>query len=186
MKKQPLITEKTRKKLLDAFWQLYENNDMTKIRIKEICEIANYDRTTFYRYFTDINDILNEMEDEIINNLTIAIRKKHFNLTHIPFENFKAFSDTYGNYIIVFYEKGNRRFYLKFKELVKNDVYEYLNLNVYDEDKKEFLYEFLFSSLIISYAYWYRNQSMMNLEAFAKLANGIIMNGAKMIISSIK
>lgn len=51
MKKQPQVTELTRKKLINSFWNLYKEKDITKIGIKNICDCAKYDRTTFYRYY---------------------------------------------------------------------------------------------------------------------------------------
>ena len=34
MKKQPQVTELTRKKLINSFWNLYKEKDISKIRIK--------------------------------------------------------------------------------------------------------------------------------------------------------
>ena len=181
MNKQPHITEKTKKNLINSFWKLYKKEDLTKITVSRICENAKYERTTFYRYFIDISDVLTQIEDEVINNIRKDIANKQKKSSNILFDGFKKFTDDYGEYIIVFYEKGNITFYNKMKELIKNDVYEYLNLNIVDETKKEFLYEFMFSSLINSYAYWYRHKNNMSLEAFVKFANEIILNGTNSI-----
>lgn len=179
MKKQPHVTEQTRKKLINAFWELYKTEDLSRITVGNICKKADYERTSFYRYFLDINDILNHLEDEIINNIKISIKN---NVKSKAFDNFKKFSDDYGEYFTVFHEKGNRSFYDKFKELVKSDVYNYLNLDIKDEIKKDFIFEFVFTSLISSYAYWYRNQDMMDLESFTQFAHNLLQNGTNSIV----
>ncbi len=184
MKKQPQVTEQTRRNLMNGFWKLYKDEAITKITISKICDAANYERTTFYRYFNDIHDILSQLENEIIQNIKEDIKNsnRQSKQRQIFFEGFKKFTDKYGEYITIFYENGNKSFYNRFKELVKEDVYNYLNFNISDEKQKEFVFEFMFSSLISSYDYWYNNQDMMSLEDFVKFANSILMNGTKTIL----
>ena len=48
MKKQPHITEQTKNNLRIAFWSLYAQKPIEKISIKEITELAGYNRGTFF------------------------------------------------------------------------------------------------------------------------------------------
>ena len=134
--KQSRVTERTRKNLVNAFFKLYKKGDTNKITVGEICKTANYERTTFYRYFSDTNEIINYFEDSIIEDIRASIKA---NLKSKALANFKKFVDNYGEYITVFNEKGNRNFYDKFKKLVKNDVYAYLEFNIDDEKNNLFL-----------------------------------------------
>ena len=176
MKKQPHITEQTRKKLLDGFWNLYKKKDITQITVKNICDIASYERTTFYRYFTDITDILNQLEDYVINNIKneISIKLKSIEPITISSEGFTKFTSVYGEYLVIFSEKGNISFYKKFKELIKTDGYDYLIINIIDDNKKDFVFEFIFSSLINAFIYWYRHQKKISIESFILFANTIL------------
>ena len=183
MKKQPHITEQTKKNLVYSFWQLYKTNDLNKITISNISKKANYERTTFYRYFIDINDILEYLENDIIENLKTSIKNRFEKTKGISIDRFKSFTGVYGEYIVVFHEKGNKSFYNKFKVFIKDTVYDYFNFNIKDENIKEFLFEFMFSSLINSFAYWYRNQNIMSLESFVLLLNGMLLNTAKIVES---
>ena len=185
MRKQPQITEATQKKLIDSFWKLYQKEDVIKITVGTICKKAGFDRTTFYRYFNGISDLLDFIEDNLINSIKSDIKNNYRHDTNdkIVFDGFKKFNDKYGERIVVFYEKGNRRFYHKFKELIKTDAYAYFKIDIKDESKKEFVFEFMFASLLNSYAYWYRNQDMANLESFVKLTNKMLIYGTKEIIN---
>lgn len=186
MKKQPQVTELTRKKLINSFWNLYKEKDISKIRIKNICDNAKYDRTTFYRYFDDIADILNDLEDEIISEIADGIieniNDKKNNKTR--FDNFEEFNDKYGEYITVFYKNNNRSFYNKIKKLIKNDVYIYFNFSIDSDDIKEFVFEFVFSSLINSYVYWYNHKTTMSLKSFVEFANNVISNGINIVLNN--
>ena len=51
MKKQPQITEQTKDNLRSAFWTLYSSKPIDKITIKEITDLAGYNRGTFYLYY---------------------------------------------------------------------------------------------------------------------------------------
>jgi hypothetical protein len=68
------------------------------------------------------------------------------------------------------------------KDLVKTDVYDYLEFNVDDEIKKDFIFEFLFSSLLNQYSYWYKHKNVMSLQSFVELSNTILSNGVKSIL----
>lgn len=66
MNKNPEITDATRKKLILAFCELYKEKPINKITIKEITNIAGYNRSTFYQYFYDVYALLEYVENEII------------------------------------------------------------------------------------------------------------------------
>lgn len=186
MKKQPQVTELTRKKLINSFWNLYKEKDITKIGIKNICDCAKYDRTTFYRYYNDITDILNKLEDEIIisiaNSISKNINDKSSN--KIKYDGFNIFNNKYGEYITIFYKNSNRNFYNKLKQIIKKDVYKYFNFSIDNADIEEFIFEFVFSSLINSYVYWYNHKNIMSLKSFVEFANNVISNGINIVLKN--
>ena len=73
MKKQPEQTKKTRQKLMDAFYSIYQEKSIDKISISEITKISNYNRSTFYEYFTDIYDLLDQFEDELLEQIRLEM-----------------------------------------------------------------------------------------------------------------
>ena len=52
-----------------AFWSLRAKTDR-KISIKEITELAGYNRGTFYLYYNDVYDLLDQIEEEILRKIT--------------------------------------------------------------------------------------------------------------------
>ena len=154
------------------------------ITVKNICDYANYDRTTFYRYFNNTKDILNELEYYIINKITNKINKNinKNNKAYIKRDNFNRFSNNCGEYIVIFCKNNNYNFYSKFKNLIKNDAYNYFNINIDDDDMGELFFEFVFSSLIISYIYWYNHKKTISEETFVKFANNVLSAGINNIL----
>ena len=69
MKKQSKVTAQTKKNLINAFWSLYCEKRIEKITVKEITQKAGYNRGTFYEYFTDIYDVLEQIEESLVPSL---------------------------------------------------------------------------------------------------------------------
>ena len=170
--KQSRVTERTRRNLVNAFFKLYKNGDVNKITVGEICKTADYERTTFYRYFSDTNEIINYLEDTIVEDIRASIKA---NLKSKALTNFKKFVDNYGEYITVFNEKGinDNNYY----------DYEFLKFNIKDEKQKEFVFEFIFASVLNSFTYWYRHKNMMSFDKFVEFANNMLMNGTSSIVN---
>ncbi len=66
MKKNPEITDATRNKLIQSFCTLYKEKPVSRITVKEITDLAGYNRSTFYQYFSDVFSLLEYVEDEMI------------------------------------------------------------------------------------------------------------------------
>ena len=51
-------TRYTRQIITTAFWQLLRQKPMEKITVKEVCDLAQINRGTFYRHFRDCYDLM--------------------------------------------------------------------------------------------------------------------------------
>lgn len=52
----------TKERIQNAFLELYCNNDIEKIKVNTICTMSNIGRTTFYKYYKKVDDILSDIE----------------------------------------------------------------------------------------------------------------------------
>ena len=59
--------------LKDAFWKLYTEKSIEKISIKEITDLAGYNRGTFYLYYKDVYDIFSQIEDELLDKIKTVL-----------------------------------------------------------------------------------------------------------------
>lgn len=69
MKKDPERTAATREKLKNAFWDIYSEKPLNTITVSEVTKRAGFNRSTFYTYYKDIYEILEQTEDEILKML---------------------------------------------------------------------------------------------------------------------
>ena len=54
MRKRPEKTEQTKADIKEAFWRLYAAKPIEKITVGEVCDLAGYNRGTFYLHFHDL------------------------------------------------------------------------------------------------------------------------------------
>lgn len=59
----------TKKTIKDTFIKLLDEKDIKKITVSEICKIADINRATFYRYYLDVYDLLDKIQEEFIDEL---------------------------------------------------------------------------------------------------------------------
>lgn len=64
-----------KKDFIIAFWKLYEKKPIEKISVRELCEIAGYNRTTFYNYYIDIYDLLEYAIEDLTQPIKDALEK---------------------------------------------------------------------------------------------------------------
>ncbi len=65
----------TQSDFIAAFWILYTAKKIEKISIRELCELAGYNRTTFYAHFKDIYDLLDKAVNRMLEPSRNAIIK---------------------------------------------------------------------------------------------------------------
>jgi len=57
--------KRTKKLLRDSLLRLLEEKPITKISVKELTEMADVNRSTFYFYYKDVVDMVENIQDEI-------------------------------------------------------------------------------------------------------------------------
>ena len=73
---------------MDAFWDLYSKEGIEKTSVREIVSKAGYNRSTFYEYFTDVYDVLEQIEASVLPDIekhqdTITKTGVHLPVKHL-------------------------------------------------------------------------------------------------------
>jgi AcrR family transcriptional regulator len=61
--------------LKDSLMQLLKAKPISSITVKELCELADINRSTFYTHYSDQFDLLTQIEEEIIQDMTETLIK---------------------------------------------------------------------------------------------------------------
>lgn len=61
--------EKTKQGIINAFIELRSRKEIERITIKELCEKAQINKSTFYSHYHDIYDLTDKLETEIVTSI---------------------------------------------------------------------------------------------------------------------
>lgn len=178
-KKQPEITLKTKEALKDAFWSLYKHQKIEDISVKDITMKAGYNRSTFYVYFKDVYDVLEQIEAELMPS------EKHLPPIHIEENsnvNFMGnimtiYEENSEYYSVLLSENGDPYFAKKLKNIFKEMMKEVLE-GVIDreEDEIDYALEFLVGATLATVKYWYDQEKKMPIEKLMPLMYQLMNN----------
>lgn len=73
MKKRPERTAQTKADLQEAFWRLFAERPIEKITVGQVCELAGYNRGTFYLHYHDLYEMLHCIEDTLLAGMTECV-----------------------------------------------------------------------------------------------------------------
>lgn len=63
----------TKRLICEALLEMLKTNNIKKISIRELCQVAGINRTTFYNHYGSQYDVLNEIAEMYIQNTSFAI-----------------------------------------------------------------------------------------------------------------
>ncbi len=66
---------KTKKTLIEALTKLMAEKKTNRITVKELTQLADVNRSTFYIYYRDVFDMVEKVETEMLNDFTRAFYK---------------------------------------------------------------------------------------------------------------
>ncbi|GAA6394483.1 hypothetical protein I4100191B2_19650 [Clostridiales bacterium] len=65
--------KKTKRSIINAFLELRSRKPLEKVTVKELCEKAEINKSTFYTHFTDVYDLSDQLEDDVIQQVIAAL-----------------------------------------------------------------------------------------------------------------
>ena len=81
--------EKTERAIKQAFMELRAQKPLEKIKVKELCDLACINKSTFYAHYQDIYALANAMEDEMVEEVVESLLSRmtggvHLHTLHCP------------------------------------------------------------------------------------------------------
>ncbi|PPA70458.1 TetR/AcrR family transcriptional regulator [Jeotgalibacillus proteolyticus] len=187
MKKNPPITELTKQNLNDAFWELYCTKRIEKITIKEITMKAGYNRSTFYEYFSDVYDVLEQIEDQLISKLQeLPLKQLSPQTDSFPLEALVKIFSKHGHVLgILLGDQGDPAFQGKIKASMRPMIKEVLLAQgAIDDFELEYTLEYALSAMIGVLSYWFgQDEKSPSIEELVKLLTELSERG---IIKKLK
>jgi AcrR family transcriptional regulator len=178
MKKHPEVMALTKENLMKAFWGLYRLKKIEHISIKAITDEAGYHRSTFYEYFVDIYDLLNQLEDELVAKMKEVVihslkTESNDNFVQIVADLYEA----QGEYLSVLLgEHGDPHFAKKIKAKMGSALMDRFGLSE-TEIHTSYMIEFGLSAIIATITHWYQNNKNLPSNELVVLIRSMLMDG---------
>lgn len=174
---------RTKKAIRNAFAQLLSVKELDDITVKDIAELADINRKTFYSYYSGVHMILEETENEIVEDFEAAIRDlPPDKLVREPYLLFSRLSAII-NADIDFYEplmKVNRssRLIAKVSEMLKQKLREsYAAFSRVGEETFNIMVDFTFSGLFSVYQSWFNSERRQSIEEISRTLSTLCFEG---------
>jgi AcrR family transcriptional regulator len=180
MKKQPELTARTRENLMEAFWQIYCGTRIEKVTVKDITARAGYNRSTFYMYFLDVYDVLEQIENLVMpTHEGLIDHPAEVAAQGLPIDTLtRMYEKNKKYYVVLFGENGDPAFQNKFKNYIKATLIQHLaQEGIPVTFEIEFALEYTVSAMIGVLTYWFRLEAPPPGNRLFELMSDLIHHG---------
>lgn len=137
-------TAYTRMVIRESLYKLLEKKHLSEITVKELCEKAEVNRTTFYRNYLDIYDLYEKLEEELTEKAFAKgdIEKDRYRLLKLIYENQAFYREFFDSRLESRYIKQTiQKTYDEMKNLL-------IERGTYDEKTFRILYQYNYYGFI--------------------------------------
>lgn len=151
-----------RENFFDVFCQFYQTRPIEKISVSELCKKTGYNRSTFYKNFEDIYDLLNQLEDQLIQYLVDQTADNAgLMLADSTIQEVANIYLSQSQYFQLLLTK-DINFIPKVKDALRPYMEKVFEAKVPNCDA--YAIELAMSALLSTYTYWYKNQQISSIE----------------------
>jgi hypothetical protein len=169
-------TRYTRKALEDSLIELMKDKPVTKITIRELCENADINRTTFYAHYRDQYDLLRQIEEETLGYIEDMLNKydnkrSKREVLEMVEEIFGFIASNSSSLQVLLSENGDIGFQKKlFRHfMLKEQLMKYLPKKSIGEETKEYWSVYVIHGAIGLVQHWLKNNMSIPVPELAKI-----------------
>ncbi len=174
----------TKMVIKDSFINLLEKKSISQITVKEICEHADINRATFYSHYTDVYDLLKQIENELIENISLHLnplyhKDKEVNEVELAEKIFIYIKQNAKLCRILLSERGDLSFQKKVMILAYDKIINDLtDNNMISREDAEYVYSFTIIGCVGIIQKWFDDDMKKSphfmAEMIIKLTMGLI------------
>lgn len=150
----------TRIVLKESFMKRLQEKPLQKITITEVCETADINRSTFYTHYKDLYDLLYQIEDDVIEDLSQTLSAYNYTENEEAVEMteklLEYLAENHESCQILFSEHGDPTFQKKVMMLVHNLLLDSL-INSKNAPYTEYLSLYIVNGVIHVVQSWLKN-----------------------------
>lgn len=171
----------TKKLLKESVFELMEQKPLNKITIKEICENADVNRTTFYKYYGDQYMLVKDAEDELLKKTSEFLKSLSTDEEKVKLlEEFLSYVKANGDtFRILLDRNSDTEFRMRLMNVAMEKVMaEKYEPRIKNEDKK-YVFCMIIMGGINAIGLWIDSKFDMPEDEVASLMYKFVMSGLK-------
>ena len=180
-KKQDRRVARTKKAIRNSFLELLTEKDFEKITVKEVADRADVDRKTVYNYYTGVNEVLEELENELAEDFEKAIGEFEFNNIEDAMAAFTALNQLLREnmelYTLIMKLDGKSRLMAKIVVYLKEKVRSVIGRTNTEASKIDIAVEYVTAGMFMAYRYWFNSDRKQSLEDFTDEIACLVIGG---------
>lgn len=176
-------TRKTKRAIRNAFAKLLSEKEINDITVRDVAELAEINRKTFYRYYSGIYQVVDEIENEIVRSYEQILGeidfKQDINNPYRIFERLTATINTnldfYGYLLSM---QGNVSLVSKISEMLKSKTMDTLMLHIpMDAHIADIMLDYVISGMVAVYQHWFNAGRREPIELLSETLSMLSFSG---------
>lgn len=171
----------TKRLLKDSLFELLETKSISQVTIKELCEKADLNRSTFYLHYQDQYELMEEVENEVSENTAKYLQNVSSNMDTTTY--ISAFLGYIKDNASIFSVLLAQHEYLNFQDTLIRNVLGNLKENLplsYNGILKDYLFNFMVFGSLQIIRDWIKSGFELSTEQIA----GLIYNACGAVCSA--
>ena len=184
LKKEDRRVRRTKKLLTQALTELLQKKQVNEITVKELTDLADMNRGTFYMYYKDIFDMLEKIEDELFQKLdVIAQSHEHGDPTQqvkpILLDLFRFIEENQEMFRVLLSPNGDMNFLHRLYEAIRERSLEIWKdqMGSLGEEEFDYRYSFVIFGCAGMIRAWVNRSCQETDMQMAELADRMIRRG---------
>lgn len=168
--------------LKDSLIALLKKKQISAITVKEICEQADINRSTFYAHYRDPFDLLEQMEEELIADMNAYLSQYNFareeESLQMTEKLLEYIASKYDICQTLLNENGDDSFERRVMEVARSFLIKnWIDTNEIDPDITEYASTFIISGGIHVIKHWLASDMDKTPEEIAWIINSVEIGG---------
>lgn len=175
--------KRTKKALRDALLTLLNEKTINEITVTELTSLADVNRATFYFYYTDLIDMLQQIQNEAYEAFTAVVKKASVEVSTI--DGFTEYSER----LLTFCQENEELVRFIINNDVNSRLYSYIKqlmlVNIpntkevfSDDNPAKYLSNFVITAMIGICIDWLDDGMKVSPHDLAKLCANVYINGS--------
>lgn len=167
----------TRMVIKNSFLEILKERPVNRVTVKDVCDMAEINRATFYKHYADCYDLLDKIEDEMILELQQLVQDVQNKDIAVVFNKmFKKIKEDGTIYLTIASNHGDTTFPNRILNMFYEQAYPLFNGQSANsaKEKKEWAYYFLANGCAGVLSHWINNGMKEDTEELSEYISQLI------------